>query len=146
MAGLERTADDLHVRDADLVQTLRGFGRENSIGFQSDDRRSKAGKHRRRVAAAAADIEDDVGRIDLGKLQEPGEWRGFHQVARRSLAGAFDGDVLVEIGKCALMRRHEKLARNGAHDVENAVIRHVFGTKLGVDHLRPRDGEIFHLR
>ena len=136
---LQRPLHHHHVVDAEFAQRRFGARGQFRIGLERHDRRGHAGQQRAGVAGAGADVEDDVGRLDVGFLEEAGDHHRLDQIAALG-----DGNVLVDIGDPARRLGHEQFPGDTRHRVDQGVVGHFVGANLPFDHIIASGGIIGH--
>ena len=140
MAVGERAGDHDRVVGAHRAQRALRFLGERFVDIKRDHGAGETGHDRRRVARAAADIENHVIGRHIRLLDQPRQHHGLHQIA----AGG-DLHVLVHIGHAPLGVRNEALARDLLHRVDEPLVCDAVRPDLARDHVATGGGVVGHL-
>ena len=143
LAGIalgERPRHNDRVVGADAAQSLFRFGSERSVHVQRDHGAGESRHDRRRVACAAADVENHVAGSYVCLLHQPCEHHGLHQVA----AGG-DLHVFVHIADPAFGMRNEALPGDFLHRADQPLVGDAVGPDLAGDHVSARGGVVDHV-
>ena len=102
------------------------------------------GDHGGGVSGGAADHQDAVALLDVGRLQH---LRQHHRLDQEPLGRAAFADIEIEvqIGQRLLVFGNEGLARHRQHGIENSDIGHVARTHLTIDHFLARGRKTGHM-
>ncbi len=119
---------------ASVVACLLG---ELGDALDRDHLRSELGEYGCLVARPGADIEDALAPVQA----EEGADRGDHERLRDRLVVS-DRERAVAIGMRAQAVRHEAVARDASHRLEDALVAYAASAQLELDHLRARDGGV----
>ncbi len=137
-AGLDgRAREDGSLSRSEGCDVALGLVVEKGVGLDGDDGRGKGREDDCGITCGGGEVENAVGRLDVGGLHKAREDEG-----REKESVLDEANGAVRIGGADEGGRDEEFAGNGCHSVKDTGVRHAVWAQLAVDHGAARGREV----